>query len=383
MITALKTPAPYSFAGNPVAFEFQTDFNTLVSISVLVAGEYFYLSAYPAKVSDNVWKFSFDISDFLKTHVKLQYDATLVSQVNLASFMAEYSVLMADYSFTGKVVIGGISKEFQKYLLKQTTNAFTFRFLNPFSQFLFTTRTDTDYIRLTRNELSPVFFITPTAGSISVETDKGDRLLLATNAIGIPCMVNLPLLLNSFSASGVVSELFFCIDGIRIFKIIIADPGFEESYLLKFKNSLDVYEYLEVSGKASRTPEFKNDDTFNVFDPEVQDFRESRLRVPSTNVVDVETGYKSHADLLFIGDLLSSTQVWLVDQTYERECLVSSANYSHALRQTQPESISLKIEFADAEIYFTPFSPNKVPDTFLVTDIDEFLISDNNELISI
>lgn len=383
MITALKTPAPYSFASNPVVFEFQTDFNTLVSISVLVSGEYFYLSAFPAKISDNVWKFSFDISDFLKTHVKLQYDATLVSQVNLASFMAEYSVLIADYSFTGKVVIGGISKEFQKYLLKQTTNAFTFRFLNPFSQFLFTTRTDTDYIRLNRNELSPVFFITPTAGAISVETDKKNRFILGTNAIGIPCMVNLPLLLDSFSASGVVSELFFCIDEIRIFKIIISDPLFEESYLLKFKNSFDVYEYLEVSGKASRTPEFKNDDTFNVFDPEVQDFRKSRLRVPSTNIIDVETGYKSHADLLFIGDLLSSTQAWLVDQTYERECLVSSANYSHALRQTIPESVSLKIEFVDAEIYFTPFSPNKVPDTFLVTDINEFLISDNNELISI
>ena len=383
-MNATKTPAEYSFVQNPIVFVFTSDSDAMKTFTVTFAGKSFQLSSYPFQV-DNIYKLSLDISDLLRNLLRPTYDATATHQVGLTDFVQEYQVTEAttNYSFTGKVIPGGLSKEYQKYLIKEGTDAFAFRFLNPLANFLFTTRTDSNVMTLSRKELACMFFLSPSADQISVLTDKGDKLILQTAVAGIPCMVNLPVWLESLPDSGSVNTVFFCANDIKVIKINIIDRFSEESYLLKFRNSLGAYEFLEVTGKGNRAPVAGDDNSYNVFDEDIQDFKKARPRVASTDVKTVETGYKSTEELYFIGDLLSSNAIWFIDDQRKQKCTVTSENYTHALKQVTPESITLKVTPVTTEFFFSPMIDINTIYQILATEEDEYILTNDNYMIGV
>ena len=371
-MTCQQSPTTYSFVNNPIAFLFEVSTNTLRTISIVVGGTTFFLSAIPYQVNTGIYRFSFDISDIIKPFCS-----------NMT--MIDYSVNISQdsYTFTGKALMGGISKEMNLYLLQNNTNIFDFRLLNSINNFLFTTRTNRDIIPMRRNELGDVYFLRPTADEFSISTNTGIVHSLGTADIATPCALDLQALISSFSNADQVSEIYFCIAGVPRFKIVIFDSFSEQSYVLRFRNSMGVFEKLEITGKATRTPTFGDSTTFNQWDDSIKDFRQSRLRVPVSDKIIAEAGYKSTDDLYFIGDLLSSDEIYLMDRIHERKCLVSSDSYSHMLRQTIPESITLNIDFVDQDINISPISGIEDTTFIWATEGGDLMIDENNEFITV
>jgi len=384
-MTEIKAPSLYAFVGNPVFFELETDSPDMVVVDILIETKSFSISACPYLVSEGVYRFSFDISDILKNKVIIEYDATQTI-ASPAKFVYQYSVTIGTYLFEAYVIPGAVSKQFQKYMLFKNTNPFEYRFFNPLEQFIFTTRTDAYIIPIARKELACVFFMSPTTDTYTITNDLNfDARTLITGTANAAKMVNLKLLVEEWELTSVarIKEIIFRMNGANIFKYVIKDEVFENSYLIKFKNSFGIYEFLEVTGKALRTPEFGEDASYNVFDPELQDFRKNSKRVPVNNIFEVETGYKSTDELYFIGDLLQKRSAYFIDGSNKQRCIITSENYSHALRKTAPESIKLRIQLVDNEQYYTPMTNIDNTVYILGTENDELIITENGELIGV
>lgn len=385
-MNVVKTPEEYSFVGNPILFEVETASPDLLIIGVHVDGFSFQLSVFPYLSAPGVYKASFDVSDFLKNKVVVAYDPDVVIG-SPTKFVYEYSVdIASEETFYGYVIPGGLSKQFRKYMISKNTNAFDYRFLNPLEQFIFTTRTDHYVIPISRKELGCIFFLSPTTDVYTVTNNfNSDERLLINNAARIARMVNLKLLVEEWelASPAPVSEIIFRMNGANIFKYVIRDEVFENSYLIQFKNSFGVYEFLEITGKASRTPEFGEDASYSEIDTELNDFRKNSKRVTVNDVFEVETGYKSTDELYFIGDLLQKSAAYFIDGSNRQSCIVTSENYSHALKKTTPESIKLKIQLVDKEQYYTPM--RNIDNTVYVlgTENDELIITENGELIGV
>jgi hypothetical protein len=384
-MTPVLIPTEYSFVRNPVRFEFTTDSGVMRIFNITFGTETFAISVHPYKVGLTTWKLSFDISDLLANLVRLTYDATLTLQINLPNFVNSYTVTetVSAYSFTAKVIPGGLSKEFQKFLIQQKIDAFEYRFLNPLANWLLTTRTDGNLIRMSRKELACLFFLSPSAETIFVHTNTGEGISIASGAVGIACMLNLPVWLATSTSGGLASEIYFSVGQIPVITIKITDNNSEESNIIKFRNSLGVYEFIEVNGTGKRTPSYGEDTSFNVFDAELNDFKKARNRVTATNNVTVDSGYKSQDDMYFIGDMLQANAMWFISGLKKQKCLVTSDNYSMQLLKTTPESVSLKIEPVNSERYYSPMTDIDTVYTLLATENDEFIITEDNYFIEI
>lgn len=352
---------------------FETSSNTMRNIGVSVGGVWFYLSAFPFQISTGVYRFSFDVADIIKSFTGSTW-AVLDYTV---------SINPETYTFSGKALPGGISKEMNLYLLKNSTNIFDFRLLNSINNFLFTTRTNRDIIPMRRNELGDVHFLRPTAEEFSISTNTGIIHSIGSAAIATPFSIDLQALIATFSNPDQISEIYFCIASVPRFKIVITDSFSEESYILRFKNSLGVFEKIEVTGKATRNPVFGDSSAYNEWDDGMKDFRQSRLRVPVSDKLTAEAGYKTTDELFFIGDLLSSDEIYFMGSTHERKCLVSSDNYSHALRQTVPESISLSIDFVDQDINMSPMVGTEDTTYIWANESGDLILTEDDAFITV
>ncbi len=377
---AIKTPASFSFVQNPICFEFTTNLADMVMATIACDGQSFPISLYPYVLNETTWKFNFDISNLLGNLVRLTYDSSLTHQVDLSGFVKTYTVTIGTYTFTGKIIPGGLSKAFQKFMIQQETNAFDYRFMNPLANWLFTTRTDANTITLSRKELACMFFLAPNDQEISVQTET-DKLTVGTGISGKACMVNLPVWLATLTETA--ETVWFCVDDIKVIQINITDKFSEESYLIKFRNSLGVYEFIEVVGKSTLSPVPGETTGYKVFDADVQDFKNARLRTFTTNTMDVDTGYKSTEELFFIGDMLSASSAWFINALSKQKCIVTSGNYTMALKSISPESVLLKIEPVQSEQYFTPMNDINTIIEILATEDDEFIITEDNYLIGV
>jgi len=378
-MTPVSTPAAYSFVRNPIRFEFTTDSGVMRIFNIAFGTETFAISVHPYKIGPTTWKLSFDISDLLANLVCLKYDATLTHQINLPDFVNSYTVTEAvsAYSFIAKVISGGLSDDFITFLSQQETNPFDYRFLNPRSNWILTTRTDEDVITMSRNELTALFFLCPTDSPISIITEHSDELIISSS-IGTACMINVPEWLDALT-SGLVTKLYFKIDGETIIQIKITDKFNEESYLIKFKNSLGVYEFLEVTGKATESSQSGDESSYDRFNSVTNKLQKTRNRVPKNGVIEVETGYKSTSDLMFIDDLTSSDEITFINGNLAQECLVTSDRKNLLLKST-PESILLKIEFVNKSPYYSPFG--KFNKNFLLKDDNgNQIVTDKNQNI--
>lgn len=381
---AIKEPASYSFVENPILFEMKTTSADMVTVEVSVSSFEFQLTCYPVKVETDDYRFWIDLSDLIRHKVAVSFDNTLLKQENIPGFVYEYTVEIGAYTFTGKAIPGGLSKYFRRYLTAKNTDAFSFRFMNSLEQFLFITRTDNYVINITRDELMPVIFLSPSDDTFSVVSDKGNLQALSTSSAGIPVMVNLPLLLATWEASTPgITEIIFRMNGANVFKFRLQEMQSENSLVLKFTNSFGIDEKIMLTGKVYREPVVDEENVYNRFDINMNDFQKSARRGNTTEIISVESGYKTTDELYFLGDLLSRKEAWLIDGDVERKCIVTSENYRHALRKQLPETILMKIEISDIEQHYTPIGNLGNDIEILANENNEIIITEHGEFIGV
>lgn len=378
MITEVTYPKAYCFAGNPIAVDITADSPDEAILTLSIAGQSdITLSILPYTESPGVYKGRFDLSGLLDVAFKdIHIEQTaIVSQLD--NFTISYTIVITGYSgdvFTGTAFWGGIDNFNYSQLKSWGWDMFTYRLQNYTRQFLFTTRTNSVHLRLRDTELFPFVFIHPEK-TISFVTRQGRIITPLSYPAGTICILDMETLRST--VYNLYQELpsFFSVhvDGEAIFDITIL-PGVasEQTCILLFKNSLGGYERIEATGKAMRTFEMKDENTWQSLNRDSY-FEEYRDRPLSREGRTVHTGYKTQDEHAFILDMVKSNEIYIMDKNEAadapmRRCLVTVEGYEYPQRMTEPNSIQLKIRFTSDEKFVSP----KI-DLNLSTDLHENL----------
>jgi len=361
-IIITKEPNTYSFTGNPVMFEVSADSNEPVGVEISFDGKLYSTTYYPFMISENSYKISMNLSDYLHFENKEDIPEDEIISV-ISGFAQAYQVKIGDnYIFNGFALRGGISNQAFRKLDEKGYNIFTYRLTSLFDQFLFTTRTNGKEIRIKETELFP-FVFRHLGVPIVFRSESGNEITTPAQVAGTFCAMNISSVLEQMPEGTKRIEIWR--NGEYVFHFSVL-PGkmSEEKYLLRFKNSLGAFEVLEVTGKAMYAPEFSEETLWQTL-TELNFYEERRSRVKSRGAIDVETGYKERSEFSFILDMIQSNEIYFIypdGDSFRCHVKADSAQFRHLM--TDPTSIKLNIRAVTDEEFATPaieFSDDIIP----------------------
>lgn len=353
-LTASISPRTMALCGNPVRLDITS--TTPVSYLIKSGGNTIF------EGSGEAGTFFVFIDEILASILSptrfsgLEPDILLTPAGNLKAYTIELSNTGGDTQNLSHIaVLGGISKRAMRHLKSGGSNIFTFKLMNASGNFLMSTRSATRIIKIRETELRPIPFIAP-ADQITIQAANGINKVLTTT-IGTCYALNIEALRKAFfTDNNILSNQFDIItaDGNAVSIYIVPSETEKERYYLEFLNSYGAYERIEVTGKPSLDQDKSDDNTFGVYDADINDYVETRERVISTDTLTVETGFKGEDELMFLLDMLSSDDIQLIGYE-DREIKVnaSAESLAFAKNMTEPQTVALKLKFADSEKHFT------------------------------
>ena len=364
MITVEEKPHDIVHTLNPVRYRLRLASPANRIMLTITANSFSWTGTY---LSDASGKVTFDISEILHTLVFSNdaENAAMVYAVNglicpvkiNIRELATNSSTVDETNHNINCLYGGVDSQTLRYLHSINTNIFEYRLFNHKKQFLFTTRTSSQTIRMRRSELYPLYFFMPDT-DITIASGLGNMLTISPGGnAGKLSALNLPVISEQFFAQygEVVSKFFIIIDTICIFMItVLPDTPSVNRLILRFRNSLGCYEQIEVTGKAEMEPEFEDENSYNVYDDITGKFTENRFRREYCDTIKASAGYKIPAELNFIRELLSSDEIYLIDKIGKIKVHVTSEQYSMVINPVEPQTVELVIRYASKENLVTP-----------------------------
>jgi hypothetical protein len=379
-------PYKYAFAGNPMVFGMESDTPDTIVVDVRVGdGETFYFSLFPYGTA-TPYRSAIDISGFVRSHLYGYTEAGgLVMPVE--NFATDYRVWLNDMPvFTGTAFRGGISNSMALQLAQEGyTNIFGFRLTKYTEQFLFTTRTHSNVIRLRDTELSPFVFLHP-GRAVSFISSGGNTIDTQAVGKGTPCTMNIKAIRAAFTEQyGELPDMIkvSCLPGYVSFRFeILPSVRSEEKYLIRFLNSLGTFEHIEVTGKIYNTPEFGEENKYESMN-DLGFYEENRERVSVVKVYEAEAGYKTKQELDFILDMIQSDEIYFDrPDGYTCRCLVTADNVRYRHRMVEPGTIPLKIREVTGSAFAGPDEPTLSP--LLMTEgHKQYITTENDNRIKI
>lgn len=363
MVTAVTYPNAYCFTGNPMTVDIVADSPDEVILTLSIVGQPdVMLSLLPYKRSATVYQGTFHLSGLLDAAFKDIYIQPGEIISDLSDFTVSYTIAVEGYSgaaFAGTAFCGGVSNSNYSRLKSWGWDMFIYRLQNYTRQFLFTTRTNSVHLRLRDTEMFPFIFIHP-GSSISFVTSNGRIITPALYPAGTICILDVEFLRLTIYQLYKELPSFFAVqvDGETAFDITLL-PGntSEEIYILHFKNSLGGYEYIEVTGKAIRTYEISEENTWQSLNRDNY-FEEYRDRLTSKEGLTVHTGFKNQDEHAFILDMVKSNDIYLRYKNdasnIRRRCLVTVEKYEYPQVIKEPNSIQLNVRFVTEEKFVSP-----------------------------
>ena len=264
----------------------------------------------------------------------------------------------ADREMQCYVFPGGVSKQNYSAMAQKGTDMMSVRFLNPAGNFFLTTRTADWCIYIKESEICPLyFFVRQTSDSYEiVDPITKNTMTFDWMEYGV-CALDLAALRYSFYTEfGVLASIFdvYCnrVNACRI--VITQASASRDRYRLKFRNSLGVFEIIELTGAISITPEYPDseDATVRRYDAVIDDFYADRERIVRKLTISVSTGVKRPDEVRLLMDMLGSEDVYLLDLTpYPIKVIPSADDMTYMARPDTPQNFNLKLELADEETY--------------------------------
>lgn len=254
---------------------------------------------------------------------------------------------------------GGVSRQNLRIFNGIDSDVFSERFLATDRNFFFSTRAATWRLSLKETEIAPLYFITDSRASFAVRELATDRELKVDSLIPGIYALDIDGLRRHFFELGVIPSVFDIYrDSKFACRIVIerAMPA-KERLLLKFRNSLGVFELLELTGESEFLSDWQTAEEaiFDRYDKSVDDFACARERIPATRSINVSSGFKSSSELAFLLDMLSSEEVWLLGLAETPVRVIPSAeDFSFYSRQTAPKSVALTLRFVDDDANIIP-----------------------------
>lgn len=357
MISVTKIPRQNVFAGNPVVFELESDTDQVVVVEVVVANRSHFSSYFPF-LDNGVYRVKMGLSGYLQSPDTPMAIPSGEIVASLDGFIIPYTVKIGDsYEFTGNAFRGGVSNKLYVRLADNGYDIFSYRLNSSRRQFLFTTRTNDNEVHLRDTELYPFVFLNRGV-PLSFVSSAGNSIDINTADLGSVCVMDIAALRAAFDEqySEIPDEIKVYVSGKLAFSFIIT-PGLpvEEKYRLRFLNSLGAYEVIEVTARASRTSEFGEEDLYNVMNG-YDFFEERKMRTPSRDKIEVETGHRLRHEMPFILDMIKSEEVYFIYPSGQKfRCRVTTDAFKYRERITEPTSIPLTItELTDERFALPP-----------------------------
>lgn len=255
-----------------------------------------------------------------------------------------------------KVLLGGISKRAMRHLHQEGSNIFTFKLLNAAGNFFMSTRSETRTLIIRETEIRPLLFIASKTEFTITVSDGLSKVITGMN-VGRCYALNIKALRKYFwDSENILVNHFEVItnEGKAVTIIIVPANVEKERYYLEFLNSYGAYECIEVTGKPTLDRDTGEEETYGKYDELVNDYIESRERIHSVDTIHVQTGFKTSQELMFLLDMISSDEIYLLGYE-DREIKVNASADSLAVAKTmnQPQSLPITLRFADSEKHFT------------------------------
>ena len=258
-------------------------------------------------------------------------------------------------------VYGGVSRQNYRHYVNAGTDAFKARFLNPKGNFFLTTRTAGWRIVVKETELYPFYFIAPNGwGDFELkDVVTGDVCSMGGQDGGV-WTLDLNKVRQTFMSeySTIPSIIDVYVEGNFSCRIIIEQAdNVRERYRLKFRNSLGVFEIIDITGMARLSPVYDSDDdtAFKRYDRVTGCFYSDRERLEMGKYMEIDTLVTSIDRLSFLEDMISSDEVYLVDVYSDPVKVIPSIeNMSYNFNLDEPVPITLKLEMDQYEINILP-----------------------------
>lgn len=254
------------------------------------------------------------------------------------------------------VIPGGVSKQNYRRLVAADMDAFTARFLRPDCNFFLTTRTESWRISIKETEIYPLcFFVAPQFNEIVVKTVDGafsevfDRLEPGFYALDLNNMRR--MFMDDYDCLPSIFDIYMA--GVFSCRIVVEHADLSRnSYRLKFRNSLGVFEIIELTGEVTVTPEYDDaeETTFKRFDSVTADYYTERERIERRRSITLETGVKRINELNFLMDMVSSEEVYLMDlATLPVKVIPSIEELTYQPHSYKPQNFKIKLTVAEGE----------------------------------
>ena len=271
----------------------------------------------------------------------------------LVSFDGEWDEQMAFIALPG-----GISKQNFRSLGGPfaSRDIFTERFCAADTNCFLTTRTAGWSILMKETEIYPLYCISDYGSDRFriVETTTGQSWSVEDMDRGIYALDIEKMRRHFFDEFGVLANIFeiYHRDKFACRLVIVqADPA-RERYRLKFRNSLGVFEIIELSGGASITPQWEGTDEaiFKRYDQLTDDYYSARNRIERKQKFVIKTGIKRQDETRFIMDMLGSDEVYLLDLSETPVRVIPSVEeFVYMPRPETPQSFTISLEISDSE----------------------------------
>lgn len=368
MLKATITPAPLALAGNPVQLSIYSSSVATYNIANIFTGSVdpgntdIYINEILQEILP-VWSFD-KITDEQKTKLIIPAAISQLYTVDISNTEGDKLTLQST------ILPGGVSKNTLRALLADNNNIFNFKLLNPSSNLFMTARSTGQFITMRETEFVPLLFLHP-GGVIRVES-RGISIAIPSAEERKPYALNFPAIREKiFNEYNRLINRFDIYFDQNYAATILITPGAitEARYILEFKNSYGVYERIEVSGTGSLEPESDEDNIVAEYDPEINDYVEKRDRRASRDILQIETGYKTQEELIFLIDMLSSDDIRLLGyREHPIRCTASAEDLSLALTSREPVSLHIALRFVDKDSHFTGDVPLDFDDNRIHVD---------------
>lgn len=272
--------------------------------------------------------------------------------------VSEYDGYVLEDFFTA--LPGGVSKQNYRRYISGGTDAITGRFLNPAGNFFLTTRTAGWRLLMRETELCPLYFLATETGTIkAVELMTDKSMMFDLDGAGVHALDVDTLRLRFMEQYDIIPSVFDIFrDGIFSCRLVIcrADDA-PERYRLKFRNSLGVYEIIDMPGELYVADSFDDtdDSQFNRYDSVTDDLTTDRGRIACSRTLELETGFMRPDEIAFMLDMVASESVYLLDMSpLPLKVIPSVDDVERKHRPTEPQKFKLKLEIVDDETQIMP-----------------------------
>lgn len=359
--TIINKPYEMAHVGNPMLVTVQVNDDVKgMDVKVYINNVITVTLSYVPDLSKRI---TFDIAEVIKANIStapISTDAP-IQKVEAPSVSYKLELISKTSSMgyssyiIGTAFLGGVSNNAYRDLSKAGLNMFSYRLNNHTRQFLFTTRTNTRNIILKESELAPFLFIHP-GMPICFVSDRGRRLITQAQDKDSICALDVNAVRKAFfdTYKEVPSFISVLISDSYIFDIAISPAEKSpERKIIMFRNSLGCYERIELTGESQRQPEFEEKENYLQYDQGSALDLTLTGRTQLNDVLLLSSGVKRIDEVPFILDMLSSEDIYILEDSNWRKCTVTADEFQYGKR-SEPINISLTVRLLDSNSMHLP-----------------------------